>query len=136
MLRSTSAFVIILFAALVTGCGSDSSGTTGPTPVSITESFTGTINTNGAATFPFPVQQTGSVTATLTAITPDGTTVGVSLGTWNGSVCQVILANDATTAGTTVTGTAAGTGNFCTRVYDAAGTLTGPTDFVITVVHF
>jgi len=65
------------------------------------------------------------VTATLTKVDPDGSAViGVSLGTWNGTSCQVILANDAATVGTGLLGTVSGVGTLCLRVYDANGVLT------------
>ncbi len=137
MLRSLSIVLTLAAALATTGCSDDSITTpTGPTPVAVTETFSGTLNPNGGTTFQFTVQQTGSVTATLTAVSPDGSTIGLSLGTWNGQVCSIpTLANDNAAQGTTVTGTAASTGIFCTRVYDV-GKLTVPVDYQIDVTHF
>jgi hypothetical protein len=140
MPRSLFVPVVLLTAALVGACGNDSTPT-GPTttPVAITEPpFTGTLTVNGAATFPFAVNQTGTITATLTALSTDGAVVGFELGTWNAttSTCTVAtIANDQATAGATIIGNAASTANFCVRIFDV-GKLTAPTDYVITVTHF
>jgi len=130
--------VVLLLAPLVAGCGDDNStdGPTAPTPVSVTEVFAGDLNPNGGRTHPFVVQQAGGVSAKLTALSPDDTlTVGLSLGTWNGQVCQIILANDAALLNTTVTGAAQQTGQFCVRIYDN-GKLTASTDYQVDVTHF
>ena len=90
----------------------------------------------GGVTFPFSVQQTGTITATLTALSPDSSvTVGLLMGTWNGTSCAVSIVNDAATVNATVTGNATGTGNFCVRVYDV-GKLSAPTDFNVSIVHY
>src|SRR5262245_24262178 len=138
MLRSLSIVPMLAAAIALTGCSDNSnpSTPTGPTPVAVTETFTGTLNPNGGTTFQFTVQQTGAVTATLSAVSPDGSTIGLSLGTWNGQVCSIpTLANDNAAQGTTITGTAASTGIFCARVYDV-GKLTNPVDFQVDVTHF
>src|SRR5262245_16124560 len=78
--------------------------TTSPTPTT-TETFTGTVTVNGAVTHVFATTQRGSVSATLTAAGTDNTaTLGVSLGTWNGTSCQTILANDQAVVGAGVLG--------------------------------
>ena len=87
---------------------------------------------------PFVVQRAGTVVAQIVTLAPDSTAViSLSLGTWNGQVCQIILANDAATSGAlgVVTGTASTAGNFCVRVSDV-GRLTAPTDYEIIVRHF
>lgn len=130
--------VLVLFALGSAACGSDSP-TTNPdtsTPVSVTESFTDTLTVNGGRTTPFTASRAGTVTARITALSPDDTvSIGLSLGTWNGTVCQIILANDAAVLNSTITGTAQGTGQFCARIYDV-GKLTAATDYTIEVTHF
>ena len=106
---------------------------TTPTPT-VTETFSGTIGTNGAATHAFVVSTGGTVTATLTTITPEDSVSGLSLGTWNGVVCQVVLANDNAVLGNVVTGTVSSLGTLCVRISDT-GKLTGATDYTVTVVH-
>lgn len=106
------------------------------TPSSMTETFEGTLTPNGARTFTFVSGAAGTVTATLTSVQPDPTAVlGLALGTWNGTTCQIVLANDNAVQGTVVTGAVSSAGSLCARVYDAAGTLSGPITFTLTVVH-
>jgi hypothetical protein len=139
MVRSLPAVLTLLAATLtLAGCGDDTPTT--PTggitaPVAITETVSDTLTVNGGKTHPFIVQQTGNAAVALTALSVEGATVGLSLGTWNGQVCQVILANDAAVQGNTVIGTATSTGNFCARIYDV-GKLTGPVDYTLTITHF
>ena len=128
----------ILAVALVQAACSDSINPTVPTDpvIPINETFTGTLTLNGADTIPFSVTRSGSVTATIASLAPDATvTVGLSLGTWNGTACSTVISNDSATVGTTVTGAADREGRLCVRVYDAAGTLPQPTNFELTVVH-
>jgi hypothetical protein len=105
-----------------------------PTPTT-TETFAGTVTVNGAVTHIFAVTQRGAVTATLTAAGADNTsTIGVSLGTWNGTTCQIILANDQAVVGAGVLGTVSGVGNLCLRVYDV-GKLAAATTYSVDVAH-
>jgi hypothetical protein len=100
----------------------------------VTETFSGTINVNGAATHPFIVASAGTVTVTLTTVTPEDSTAGLSLGTWNGASCQIVLANDSALLGNTITGLVSSVGTLCARIYDT-GKLVGATDYTLTVVH-
>jgi hypothetical protein len=130
---------LLALAALgVAGCDEETPTPTTPTTPAptVTESFSGTLNRNGAAVFAFTVSATGQVTATLTTLTAaDGTRVGLSLGNWNGTTCQVVLANDAAAQGTLVTGTMSSAGSLCVRLYDAGGTIEGTATFKVDVVH-
>jgi hypothetical protein len=101
----------------------------------VTETFTGTVNPNGAVTHSFSTESAGTLTATLVSVTPDsGTKVGLSLGTWNGVACKVEIAADNAQQGVTVTGTASALGAFCARVYDV-GALTGNISYELRVTH-
>ena len=139
MLRSSIFRALLLLAPLAAGCGGDDSDDTptAPTPVAVTETFSGTLTPNGGRTHEFAVQQAGTVTAKLAALSPDDTVViGLMLGTWNGASCAAIIPNDKAALNTSVVGTAQQTGMFCARVYDAAGTLPAATDYTIEVTHF
>ena len=123
-----------MFAA---GCDNDvENGTPPTTPApTITESFTGNININGAATHTFTVSATGTVTATLTQVTPDNTVVtGFSLGTWNGSSCQAVISKDDSIQGNVLTGSVGGAGLLCARIYDV-GKLSDTIGYTVTIVH-
>jgi hypothetical protein len=134
---------ILLFALATTlaGCGSDNNTTvTTPTPTTtttatVTETFTGTLNMNGAASFPFTATAAGTITVTLTSLLPDATLqIGLSLGTWTGSACQIVIANDAAAQTAVVTGTVTSAASLCARVYDT-GKVTTPVDYSVTIVH-
>jgi hypothetical protein len=135
---------LLLLATLVTGAaGCDDNNnnntpttpTTPTTPLTFTETFTGTLNMNGAASFPFTAKTGGTVTATLQTIAPDATiAVGLYLGTWTGSVCQVLFPNDNVLQGATVSATATSAASLCVRIYDV-GKVTTPLNFTITVVR-
>jgi hypothetical protein len=138
MPRSTRSKLLVVAVALgFWACGSNTTTTptTPTTPQTTTETFDGTLNPNGAKTFPFTVLAAGTVTATLTTVSPDATVaVGLALGTWNGTACQIVLANDNAIQGAVVIGSASTAGNLCTRVYDV-GNLTDVASFVVTVEH-
>jgi hypothetical protein len=131
---------------IVSGCGSDDPGDTptDPGPVQKADSFSGILTLNGAATHPFSVTATGSMVATLADSRPadpefppeSAGSVGLALGTWNGSICQLVLTHDKATTGQVVVGNATAAGDYCVRIYDASGTLPRPQTYVIVVDHF
>ena len=118
-------------------CASDdeSANPTNPSS-SITEVFEGTLPPNGARTHDFSVAASGTVRATMTRLTAESTiTIGLTLGTWNGSTCTAVVSNDTAAQNAVVTATAGSAGRLCVRVYDAAGTLTETVEYSVTVVH-
>jgi hypothetical protein len=133
---STSA---IIFACLgAAGCGDNSTPTTpAEPPVQVTETFTGTLNVNGAAMHTFLTDKgPAQAQATINSLSPDSAaSVSFILGTWNGNNCQVILVKDDATTGSSLVGTASAVGSFCVRIADI-GRLTAPTDYSITVTHY
>jgi len=149
-MRSFVRFAVLapLFAAMAMGAAAcDNTTTTTPTtPTSgftVTETFTGTVTTNGATSFFFAVTGGGAVTMTLTSAT-DSTnsgatvpTIGISLGTWNGTACSVQNGTfiDNASQGAVVVATATGAGTLCARVYDAASRITTPVAFTLKVDH-
>ena len=135
--RLAVASAIALTTLGISACdGDDTTPTTPTVPVSnTTETFAGSININGAATFTFPTSAAGTVNATLRTITPDSTIqVSLSLGTWNGVNCQVVLNNDRASQGGSITGSVSGAGTLCVRISDI-GQITQQTGFEVVVVH-
>lgn len=63
------------------------------------------------------------------------TVVGLALGTWSGTTCTIVLANDITGIDGVVSGVVQGAGSLCARVYDV-GRLETPAVFTIEVSHF
>ena len=137
-----SVLSVILTTALFASsaaCGDNSTTTPiAPSTPQVTETFPGEINVNGAMTFPFTVSTGGFVTATLTAVGPDSTTIiGFSIGTLNNNVCTVTglgMYLDNAVQGATILGSVSAPGTLCLRVYDV-GKMTGPTTFSIDVAH-
>ena len=130
--RSASLAIAVL---AMFGCGDDPVDTpTLPTPEPVTETFTGTLTVNGAATHPFTAGTAGSLTATLANIAPEDATVGLSLGTWNGSACAIQIATDNAVKTTVVYGLVNQAGQLCVRIQDT-GRLTGAADYEISVAH-
>ena len=128
--------VIGLTALAVTGCSDDPTTPTTPTsPISVIETFSGVLTVNGAVTFPFS-SAAGSVNTTVTRVEPDTSIVfGVSIGTVNGTTCQMVLSNDNAGLNALVTGAVREAGTLCARVYDV-GKLTAPLTFTLKVEHF
>ena len=134
----TKLIAAILLALGLAACSEDiNPSVPSPEPINpVTETFTGTLTLNGADTRPFSVSRSGTIRVTLVNMTPDSTiTIGLSLGTWNGTACQTVISNDAAPVGTVVVGTADREGRLCARVYDADGTLPQPTDWENSVGH-
>jgi hypothetical protein len=129
---------LVLSVALVAaGCeGEIANLPTTPDPVTVTETFTGTLTVNGAQTHNVFTGATGLVTATITSLgetAPEK--VGLSMGTLAGATCTVVMHNDNAVVTSYLSGTVATlAGSLCVRVFDV-GKLTGPVDYTITVSH-
>lgn len=107
------------------------------TATPLTETFTATVVPHGANVFPFPVAGAGSVTATLSTISPDsGLTLALNLGTWNGATCAVQFTTNPAAQGASVTANANAAGNLCVQVTDSNGAIKDHEDITITVTHF
>ena len=135
--RLLAILLVIGMAGLAAGCD-DESPTTPTTPVvPVTETFTGQVTQSGSATHNFSTSTSGAVSATLKAIGTDNTlVVSFSLGTWTGTACSVVLANDAATGGAVLTGTMTGAGTLCARVGDVGNIAAGQAvAYTIEVTH-
>src|SRR5207244_6265796 len=137
---------LLLIPALgvVAACGGSSSSTpTTPStlPTVLTETFSGTIGKNAAYTHPFSVTDAGDVSVFLItsadAAHPDNNAIpiGVSLGTWNGVSCAIVIANDSVSPGSSITGRATAAGNLCVRVYDV-GFVPGSANYELLIDHY
>lgn len=136
-MRSCFICAVVLTGALFASGCSDNTPTapTQPEVVTTTETFTGTININGAATHSFFTTTVGQVNATLTVLDPADRTISMTLGTWNGVSCAIVIANDKAVVTSVVTGTVStSSGSLCVRVSDV-GSLIGPTNYEVQVVH-
>jgi hypothetical protein len=138
-MRYFTATVVLLplTAALAAGCSSNNAPTAPdvPDPVAIVETFAESLNVNGSRTHVFRVDTVGTVTARISTLSDPSAVVGLSMGTWNGAACQILLANDAATLNVTLTGTAQSVGQFCAWVHDV-GKLTATVDYSVEITHF
>jgi hypothetical protein len=139
MRRSFVPWAAALLLACAGAAGCEDVNPTDPSdpdpPPTLTDTFTGTLNRNGAATFNFTVQGAGSVTLVLTKVLPDNTVaVGLAIGTWNGITCAIVLSNDNAVETSAVIGQAGGVGQLCVRIYDV-GKIEDRIDFELSVVH-
>jgi len=135
--------LLVAVAGLGAACGQkDPFLPTGPTtpPTVQTETFSGTLTKNSAYTHPFVVGDAGDVSVFLIRSTdaaqPDNTvSLGVSLGTWNGTSCAIVIANDNVSQGSSISGRATAAGNLCVRVYDV-GFVPGSANYELLIDHF
>jgi hypothetical protein len=138
MQRALLRALMLAAAVAVAGCDNDVENQT-PTepPPTVTETFEGTINPNGAATHTFSVSVGGTVSATLLQLSPDpAIAVGFAIGTWNSTsdACQLVISNDNATQGVILNGNASRGGLLCTRIFDT-GRLAAPVSYTISVTH-
>ena len=141
MRRLLPGILLFALATSLAGCNDDNTTPTTPTTPTttttptVTETFSGTLNMNGGASFAFTATAGGTITVTLATLSPDATLpIGLSLGTWTGSACQIVIANDAAAQTAAVSGTVTAAASLCARVYDT-GKVTTPVDFSVTIVH-
>jgi uncharacterized membrane protein len=139
-MRRSPVVLGFLLAATLVASGCDNGPDTAPTPPTttpVTETFTGTVNLNGAVTHAFNATAAGAVTATITAVTPsEGTVLGFQLGTWNTVTCSIVLSNDLATVGSVLTANSQSAASLCVRLHDPNGALTtSPVQYTVTVVH-
>jgi hypothetical protein len=139
MRYAAKARILLLIVPLsVSGACDNGEIPTGPTAPPITETFTGQLTQNGASVHPFTATAQGTVTATLTGVDPSTSpAIGFSMGTWNGTACTAIVANDLATSAAALTGTVIAASNLCVRLYDPQGTVPAdtPVNYTVQVVH-
>ncbi|RPJ52717.1 MAG: hypothetical protein EHM24_33915 [Acidobacteria bacterium] len=144
MRRWISGLAAALALAMGTaGCSDQIGGTKDPTSpttpttttVTQTETFTGTVTASESKIHAFSVRP-GLVTATLTALGPDGTLpIGFGLGTWDSISCNAVVNNPTAVQGNKLIGTASSAAIICVRVFDI-GNLTDLTaTYTVTVEY-
>jgi hypothetical protein len=131
---------VLVVAGALTACDDSTTPTTPTTPApTVTQTFAGTLIQNGAATHSFDVTAAGAVKATLKAVGTDNTlVVGFSIGNWIAatSSCSVVLANDAATGGSVLSGTMTGAGSLCLRMYDVGNiAANAPAGYTVDIEH-
>ena len=125
-------------ALLATGCDNGPEIGPNPIPTPTVETFTGSLNLNGAVTHSFEAGGAGTVTATITTLEPNTSIVGFQIGTWNAAanVCTIVLSNDVATLQSAHTAFTQSTASLCARLHDPNSLLTsGAVSYTITVSH-
>ena len=140
MRRLLPGILLLTLVMSVAGCDDNTTSptpttTTVPNTAATTETFTDTLQKNGAITFNFTAAGAGTVILTLTSVSDSSLQIGLSLGTWTGTACQVVIANDAAAQSAVVTGTLTAAASLCARVYDAGAKVNPPVDFTVTAAH-
>jgi hypothetical protein len=111
------------------------SPTSPTTPEAVTETFTGSLASQGTTYYLFTAKAAGVVTATLTGITPDSAVIiGLAVGTFDGFTCTPVVVSETAQVGSVLIGTATAPVNLCIKVYDV-GNVVDPESFTVTVVH-
>ena len=127
-------WVLLVCCGLLAGCSGDAG--TGPSPVLVTDRFSGTLAPSGTSRHLFTVASPGGdVDVTLVSVGPPATiSIGVGIGTPNGEACDVAI-GVTTPAGPSpqVLGSA-GPGTYCVVVADV-GNLISEVSYSLTVTH-
>ena len=111
--------LVVPLALVVSGCGDSTDPITIPTPIEVTESFSGTVG-QGGVSYHVVDARVGTVTLTMTAIGPDSSaTVGMSIGVLNSIACTAVMENPTARVGSQLVGTATGATTLCVKLYDA-----------------
>jgi hypothetical protein len=136
-LRLRRALPLVALAAMAVGGCETTTSPPPPPPVDpITKTFSGTLAVSGAVVHTFTPTQAGEINVTLKVLAPVSTvTIGMGLGVWTGTSCDLAIADDQAILNELLIGTATGVAEFCARLNDV-GQLTAPTDYTIEVKHF
>jgi len=128
------------------GCGSSSNASTLTTPTVAarlaTDTFTGSIDQNGTAVFPFTVTTSGyGLLAGYTSISPASiAALGLGVGAWDASssTCSLnVSQNDTGRSGSTALSGTPNSGSYCLRVYDAGNIPAGMSaSYTVQVQHY
>ncbi len=137
--RGILGLAMALAIAGVSSCAATSTPTTPTTtPATTTDTFSGTIAQLGSATNVFKVSTTGTVTISLTSVSPLSTlALGVAVMTSDGTSCinNISQNTDARVGTTALVGTATAA-SYCVKVYDSGNIAPGgSSDFTVQVVH-
>jgi hypothetical protein len=111
--------IVAPLALAVSGCGSSADPITIPTPIEVTESYSGTVVGPGGVSYHVVNAKVGNVTLTMAAIGPDPSVpIGMSIGVLNSLACTAVMDNPAAQVGSQLVGTATGVTTMCVKLYE------------------
>ena len=140
-MRVPAALSVAVFAALLvsTACGATTpTEPTAPTYELKTSTFDGTVNTGGTVAFPFTVVNPGTISLSITGLTPASTiTMGLALGLWDAaaSTCAQELSTTSATLNVVFNATPSAPGEYCVGIFDT-GNVQITTDFTLKVTYY
>jgi hypothetical protein len=122
-------------AVLCGGCGGTTTSPSAVTPTSpVTETFASMLTAGGASSHSFALTQAGTITVTLTSVTP-ATRVGVGIGIAGGAPsCSLTRSAVVDVGGSVQLAANADPGTYCAEIYDP-GTVADQVAFSMTVEH-
>jgi ABC-type molybdate transport system substrate-binding protein len=119
---------LVLLLGLTAACSDTSTSPAATT----TDTFSGTVSPGSPSMQTFTTSAAGTMTVTLTALTPQAT-VGLAVGTVSNSTCTP-SGQASVQQGGTVSGSVSSSGTYCALVFDS-GSLTAAESYTITVNH-
>ena len=135
--------LVAVSAVLAVGCGNNDTTTT-PTPTTDTrsnETFGATLSVGQSQFYSFTTLSPGQTDITLVSLRPSGSvnvtlsrTVGLGLGTPQGTDCALSSATNTTPALKAQLSVATNVSTYCVKIADI-GNLTGAVDYTIRVLH-
>ena len=137
---ATRAAAGLCLALACAGCSKATDTAPSSSGAPVTEIIVGTLEIGGVNAYPFNVALSGTVSATLASVTagtpriPVAVPLVLGLGTVDGINCAITASSTVRAALTAQVSTSMTTGNRCVQISDP-GTLTGPVDFAVRVVH-
>ena len=134
--RWLAILLVIGMSGLAAGCDDDLIDTPITPTLPVTETFTGQIAKNGAASHNFSTARGGAVSAKLVTLdAAESLVVNFALGTWTNDACNLTLSNPTAAGGAVLTGTLTGAGTFCALITDGGNLGTTPVGYTIEVTH-
>jgi hypothetical protein len=111
--------LVTTLAVAVSGCGTSGNTITVPTPVEVTESYSGSVVGQGGVSYQVINAKVGTVTLTMAAIGPDPSVpVGMSIGVLSSIACTAVMDNPAAQVGSQLVGTITSASTLCVKIYD------------------
>ena len=128
---------LLALTVMAAGCNLFNNSDAPDTAAITTDTFNGPLAQNSSIVFGFKVTTAGTVSVTLTSVTPaTSATLGLGVGTSsNGTTCSLTNSTSAAVAGSAAQlTTTLGPGPYCVKVYDE-GHLTAASSVALSVAH-
>jgi hypothetical protein len=121
---------------LCSACGGSDTTTAPPASTAGTDTFASLVTPGGTAAHTFPVDTAGTITMTLTSVTPPiPIGLGIGIPGQDTSICSLSQSVETTAGATPQLTIAVDPGTYCVQIYDS-GHVTDPgASFSVTIVH-